>query len=319
MRILVTGGAGYLGSALTPVLLEAGHHVRVLDALLFGGEGLLGVFGHPRFELAKGDVRSDPDVSGALEDVDAVVHLAALVGEPACAADPAVTREVNLGAVERILRLCGERRVGRFVFASTCSNYGITDTSTIADERTPLHPISLYAETKVEAERRVLDRSDRQVAATVLRFATIFGLSPRPRFDLLVNELVRDAVCGREVMVYGPQAWRPFVHVADAARAILAVIGASERSVAGEVFNVGVGNYRKGELAEIVAEMVPEARVTAAPGRQDPRDYRVAFERIRDRIGFRAERDVRSGVREMATALRAGVISDPFGPRHRNA
>ena len=319
MKILVTGGAGYLGSVLTPLLLGSGHEVRVLDALLFGGEGLLGLFGHQGFELAKGDVRSREDVADALEDVDAVVHLAALVGEPACAADPAVTRDVNLAAVEQIVRLSLERGISRFIFASTCSNYGITDRSMTADEDTPLRPISLYAETKVAAEQRVLQASTKQLATTVLRFATIYGLAPRPRFDLLVNELVRDAVCGREITVYGAEAWRPFLHVADAARAVLAVVGASDPSVAGSVFNVGGGNHTKGQLTEIVVEAVPDARVAMSPSRQDPRDYRVAFDRIRERIGFRAERDVRSGVSEMVEALRLGVISDPYSSRYRNA
>lgn len=319
MRILVSGGAGYFGSVLVPLLLDAGHQVRVLDSLLFGGEGLLGAFAHQRFEFAKGDVRSDPDVVAALDDVEAVVHLAALVGEPACAVDPDATRAVNVAAVDRALELCREGGVRHFIFASTCSNYGITGSSEIADEETPLRPISLYAETKVAAERRVVGTADGKLAVTVLRFATIFGLSPRPRFDLLVNELVRDAVCGREVMVYGSQAWRPFVHILDAGRAILSVLRAGEQMTAGRVFNVGVGNYTKGELARIVTEVVPEARMSSAPGRPDPRDYRVAFGRIQDRLGFLAERDVRSGVVEIAAALRAGVISDPFSSKYRNA
>jgi nucleoside-diphosphate-sugar epimerase len=319
VRVTVTGAAGYLGSVLVPLLLASGHEVRGLDSLLFGGEGMLGLIGHPRFTLMKGDVRSDGDLARALDGTDAVVHLAALVGEPACEADPSVTRDVNLGAVQRVVRTCADRGVRRLVFASTCSNYGITDRDIVADEDTPLNPISLYAETKVQAERVVLDAAAAGVAATVMRFATMFGLAPRPRFDLLANELVRDAVCGRDVMVYGQDAWRPFIHVSDAARAITAVLDAEQGLVAGRVFNVGVGNYRKGDLVRMITEVVPHARISAMPGRRDPRDYRVSFDRIRDSIGFTATKDVRAGVAEMAEALSAGVITDPFLPKYRNA
>lgn len=319
MRVTVTGAAGYLGSVLVPMLVASGHEVRGFDSLLFGGEGVLGLIGHPRFTLVKGDVRSDEDVARALDRTDVVVHLAALVGEPACEADPSVTRDVNLGAVQRVVRACVDRGIARLVFASTCSNYGITDRDVVADEETLLNPISLYAETKVQAERVILDAEGAGVARTVMRFATMFGLAPRPRFDLLANELVRDAVCGRDVMVYGVDAWRPFIHVTDAARAITAVLDAEERMVAGRVFNVGVGNYRKGDLARIITEVVPGARISTAQGRTDPRDYRVSFDRIRDSIGFTATKDVKAGVAEMAEALSAGIITDPFGSKYRNA
>src|SRR4029077_1437185 len=214
MKGLVTGGAVYLGSTLVPLLLADGGAVRVLDTLTHGGESLLGVWSHPCFELRRGDVRDGAMVRGAVEGMDAVVHLAAIVGDPACAREPGLARAVNLEASLALIAACRAAGVARLVFASTCSNYGkMRDPGGYVDERSELAPVSLYAETKVAVERAMLDPNVADgVCATPLRFATVFGISPRMRFDLTVNEFTAEMVTRRRLVVFGEQFWRPYVH-----------------------------------------------------------------------------------------------------------
>jgi nucleoside-diphosphate-sugar epimerase len=320
--VLVTGGAGYVGSVLAGDLLAAGHSVRLLDSLAVGdGRSLLHVWGHPRLEVVRGDVRSADDRAAALEGADAVVHLAAIVGDPACARDPELARAVNLEASVALAAQAEHAGAQRFLFASTCSNYGkMADSEAYATEEWELRPVSLYAETKVAAELEVLALATEAFAPTCLRFATVYGASPRMRFDLTVNEFARDALVNGELVVYGEQFWRPYVHVRDAARAVSAVLEAPAEEVGGEVFNVGSSdqNFRKQDLVDLLVERLPETRVERVARTEDPRDYRVSFDKIAGRLGFRAERSVSGGIDEVLGLLRAGLVDDPFGGLYRN-
>jgi nucleoside-diphosphate-sugar epimerase len=321
MRTLVTGGAGYLGSVLSQALIEQGHHVRVLDNLLHGGRALLSIFGHPRFELLVGDVRDPGTVERAVEQVDAVVHLAAIVGDPACARDPEAARAINERGSMRLIEAARAARVRQFVFASTCSNYGrMSDTSVLATEEHELRPLSLYAETKVAIERELLDGRTSPMAVTVLRFATLFGVSPRMRFDLTVNQFVMEMLVRRKLVVFGEQFWRPYVHVRDAARAIATVLGAPADTVRGQVFNVGRTdeNYRKIDLVDIISRRVAGATVEFVSVADDPRDYKVSFERIRSALSFRPTRLVPDGVEEVARVIESGVLGTVDDPTYSN-
>ncbi len=318
MKLLVTGGAGYIGSVLVPELLQHGHRVRVLDNFTFGGESLLGAYDHRAFEVAPGEVRDRDLLRAVLSGVDGVIHLAAVVGDPACAQDPEAARRINLQATCDLIDLGRELGVNRFVFASTCSNYGVSDTTRLADETTPLNPVSLYAETKVAAEEYVMAAAGDRFCATVVRLATVFGLSPRMRFDLLVNEFVRDAVLDRKVVVYGPSSWRPFLHVRDAARAFVACLAAPEPLIRGQVFNVGCGNYRKMELLDLLSQNVPGLRVELAEGKADPRDYRVSFDKIQRLLRFETAYDLKTGIEKITDALARGVIRAPRSRVYRN-
>jgi nucleoside-diphosphate-sugar epimerase len=318
-HVLVTGGAGYVGSVVVDELLERGFRVRALDALLHGSvPSLLQSWGNPRFEFVKGDVRDAETRTRALEGVSAVVHLAAIVGDPACARQPEVAREVNLEGTRSLLTDAEHAGVERFLFASTCSNYGRMDNGDLADETVELKPVSLYAETKVEAEGEVLGRQ--QLAPTCLRFATVYGTSPRMRFDLTVNEFTRDLEVLDELVVFGEQFWRPYVHVRDAASAIALVLEAPLDLVAGEVFNVGdTGeNYRKLDLVEILRERFPNGKVDFVHKDEDPRDYRVSFEKFATRTGFKVERSVEDGIDEVLALVRSGLLDDPYHPVYRN-
>lgn len=321
MKILLTGGAGYLGSILSLQLTKAGHEVRVLDALLYGGESLLPLAGQKGFEFQRGDVRDPKAVRTALQGVDSVVHLASIVGDPACSKDPDLARSVNLDASIALIEEAQKAKVRRFVFASTCSNYGkMADTSVLATEESELRPVSLYAETKVGVEKNLLSLPLEPMAATVMRFSTLYGLSPRMRFDLTVNEFVMEMLLHRKLVVYGEQFWRPYVHVRDAARAVAMVLESRSELVAGQVFNVGDTreNYRKADLLELILERVPDAHVQSVPKAEDPRDYRVSFERIRTKLDYSITRRVKDGIGEIASALESGLIDNPKNPAHYN-
>ena len=314
MKVLVTGGAGYVGSVLVPALLERGHEVRVLDQLLHGGDSLLGVWSAPGFSFVRGDVRDPAAHAEALDGVDAVVHLAAIVGDPACAREPELARAVNLDGSLALIAAAERAGVSRFVFASTCSNYGrMADPSTFVTEDSALAPVSLYAETKVAVERALLSRPrGSSMNATALRFATVFGVSPRMRFDLTVNEFTLAMIRDRRLVVFGEQFWRPYVHVRDVARAVTLILEAAAKAVNGAVFNVGATaeNYRKQDLVALIKPHAPEAVIEYVRRDEDPRDYRVSFDRIAA-LGFEITATVPDGIAEVARLVHAGIVPEP--------
>ena len=309
MRVLVTGGAGYIGSVLVPVLLEAGHDVTVYDSLMFGGESLLNVWHHPAFNFVKGDFREIV----AFGDVDAVVHLAALVGEPACERDEVETKIVNHEATVALAEATCKSGVKHFLFASTCSNYGKAGGE--ADESSPLVPLSTYAEMKIAAEQDLLTMQSDGFRVLVMRFATAYGLSPRMRFDTLLNEFCRDAVCKGWLDVRNPESWRPFVHVRDIARYVLLLL---EYEGCSGIYNVGGHNLCKMDIAEECARETGAA-VEYSTGKTDPRDYRVSFAKLQNEFGVETLYTPERGIREVVTALRDSVFLDPLSSRYGNA
>jgi nucleoside-diphosphate-sugar epimerase len=320
--VLVTGGAGYIGSVLVRALLARGYRVRVLDQLLAGGESLLEVLPDERFEFLRGDVRDAATVARAVAGCHAVAHLAAIVGDPACRANPDLARSTNLDGSRLLLEAAIRARVPRFVFASTCSNYGkMPDPNACVDEQSPLAPVSLYAETKVAFERDLKARGDADgIATTSLRFSTVYGVSPRIRFDLTVNEFTRELALGRELVIFGEHFWRPYCHVRDLAGSVITTIEADASRVAGEVFNVGdtAENYTKKMIAEALLRQVPDGRIRYVPRTEDPRDYRVSFEKIRRVLGFQISRRVPDGIAEILRLLRSGLLSNPDAPQYAN-
>ena len=314
-HVLVAGGAGYVGNVLVRRLLAAGCRVRVLDRLLFGhGAAVAGLVEEPDFSLHHGDICQQEDVEAALEDVTDVVLLAALVGDPISRKYPVLTRQVNVDGAELLLEAADRKGVERFVFTSTCSNYGLRDTDEPATEESELAPLSPYAETKVEFERHVLEQAERRaICPTVLRIATAYGLSPRMRFDLTISEFTRTLTIGEELVVYDADTWRPYCHVADISRAIMAVLESDPDQVRGEVFNVGHSdeNYTKRMVVETVQESLNgEGRVSFTEGGFDARNYRVSFDKIGSALGFEALERVPQTVDRLVQAIRAGVFDD---------
>jgi nucleoside-diphosphate-sugar epimerase len=322
MNILVTGGAGYVGSVLVQSLLSDGHCVRVLDKLMYGGDALLGVWCHEKFHFIHGDAGDSTCVVKAIDGVDAVVHLAAIVGDPACSKHKELAVATNRVASLNLLEQCRKVGVKRFIFASTCSNYGkMADPNGFIEETAELRPVSLYAETKVDVERAVLDpRKTGDVCGTALRFATVFGVSPRMRFDLTVNEFTMEMLVKKHLMVFGEQFWRPYVHVCDVARAVTGVLQAPENQVRNNVFNVGSTeqNYQKQQLVEMILRHVPDAKVEYVHKNEDPRDYRVSFAKIERELGYRTTRTVEQGILEVVELVRSGVVGDFENVKYRN-
>lgn len=315
MKVIVTGGAGYIGAVVTGHLLAYGMEVTVFDSLVYGGESLLAFFAHPRFRFIQGDVRHPEILAKAIAGADAVVHLAAIVGEAACAIDEAAAWSVNYGGAESVLAAARKCGVPRLIFVSTCSNYGISDPGEIADENCPLRPISGYARAKVAAEQHVLANSG-DVCALVLRLGTICGLSPRMRFDLLVSEMARSAVLGDPIQVFAPAAWRPFLHIADAAGAILKCLEAPSELVRGKIYNVVGENCQKKHLADLVLKHYPATTIAITEKQADLRDYRASGERIRRELGYITRYTVENAFIETAAAVAAGIFRDPRWPGH---
>ena len=322
MRVLITGGAGYVGSTLTPLLLDEGHKVRVLDRLAFGGESLLGFWAHPNFEFLRGDIRESASLRDAVRDCDAVVHLAAIVGDPACAREPELARSVNLDSSMALIEASRKAGVQRFVFASTCSNYGkMKDATQFVNEESELSPVSLYAESKVAVEQSLLGGAGEDGwCPTPLRFATVFGVSARMRFDLTVNEFTLEMITKKRLVVFGEQFWRPYVHVFDAARAIALVLSSRKEAVARRVFNVGSTdqNLQKQQIVELIRPVAPDAVIEFVHKNEDPRDYRVSFDRILTELGYKTTRSVVDGIVEVAKLVRSGAISNLADSRYRN-
>jgi nucleoside-diphosphate-sugar epimerase len=323
--VLVTGGAGYVGSGLLGVLLAEGYRVIAVDKLAFGGEALLPVWGHPHLRFHRCDICDYPQFDRILETErpDAVIHLAAIVGDPACKRDPETATRVNWEASRRLIDRCIALEIRRFALASTCSNYGrMSDPGAYVDERSELAPVSLYAELKVRLERYLLEELPRRgsFSPVALRFATVYGLSPRMRFDLTVNEFAKELAMERELVVYGEQFWRPYCHVSDFARAFVAVLRAADAQVAYRVYNVGdTGqNYTKQMIVEELRRIAPAARIRRVAQVDDPRDYRVNCDLIGRELGFSITRTVPQGLREVFDVVRQGVIADPDEQRYYN-
>lgn len=327
-HILVTGGAGYIGSLLTAELLRLGYQVTVIDTLLYSGESLLGFLHNPNFHFAKADVTEPGAVRSSLRrdwsKPDTVVHLAAIVGFPAC---QAVGRQAawkyNVEATKMVFEQAARLGAGRFVFASTYSNYGLSADGKPVTEESPLNPQSLYAETKIAAEEYLLSQKGSTGAPLIFRQATLYGISPRTRFDLIINQFVLDAYSHRELIIYQRGYSRSFVHVQDVVRGITMGIEASEKKTRGHIYNLGTenGNYTKDEIVGLVMKRLPETVVTYKDLTfgGDLRDITVSFEKIRRVLGFQASLTADDGVREVVHALRTGLIRNPHDERYRNA
>jgi nucleoside-diphosphate-sugar epimerase len=327
-HILITGGAGYIGSLLTSELLRQNYQVTVADSLLFGGESLVSFLHHPNFHFVKADVTEKRAVKDSLkpewQKPDAMIHLAAIVGFPAC---QAVGRQVawkyNVEATKMVFEQSADLGVERFVFASTYSNYGLSESGRPVTEESPLNPQSLYAETKIASEEYLLGQKDAPCAPLLFRFATLYGLSPRTRFDLIVNQFVLEAFTKRALIIYQRGYSRSFVHIRDVARGVIMGLEAEESKIRGQVFNLGTdnGNYSKDDIVRLVLKRMPEVTVEYKDLTfgGDMRDITVSFAKIKDVLGFDTTLDVDDGIRELLFALKTGIIQNPQDTRYRNA
>ncbi|MDZ4784556.1 MAG: NAD-dependent epimerase/dehydratase family protein [bacterium] len=309
-KVLVIGGAGYIGSQLCRDLIAKGYRVRILDTFMFGRESIKDIENNPLIDIIEGDFRNIESVVKAMSRIDAVIHLGGIVGDPACSVDDDLTIDINLTATKMLAEICKSFKVERFIFASSCSVYGASANDELLNEESPLNPVSLYAKTKIASERVLMEMVAPDFTPVILRFATLFGLSPRPRFDLFINLATAKAVRDHKFTVFGGSQYRPFVHVKDISKALVAVLAAPAEIVKGQIINIGneANSLTIGEAGNLVAEIVPGTSVELNTKVEDSRHYRVSFEKLRRLLGLSLDVSVQQGIAEMATALESGSL-----------
>lgn len=319
-HVLVVGGAGYVGSMLVRMLLDRGWRVRVLDNMLYNQNSLSGI-DNPHFSLVKGDVTNLNDVVEAIEGIDAVVYLAEIVGDAACAYRPQRTLKTNYLAVTNMAHLCAYLNINRFVYTSSCSVYGGSkDPLQLLSEDSQVNPVSYYGRMKTMAEQALLGIASPLFAPTILRLATVFGYSYRPRFDLVVNAFTKNAYFKKEIEVFGGDQWRPNVHVKDVALSIIKVLEAPLENVSRQIFNVGANseNYRIRDIARLVKDIFPEITVTQNTLSQDARNYRVDCSKIKSHLAFQPSFGVAQGIGELKEIFEHKKVIDPDNTAYSN-
>jgi nucleoside-diphosphate-sugar epimerase len=308
--LLISGGAGYIGSALVSrVLRDTNWHVKVFDDLMYGGNSLFQFYNFDRFSFIKGDLRKF-QLEKILGGVDYVVNLAALVGEPICKKYPKEAKEINYEANLNLAKNCESLGISRYLMMSTCSNYGLRENQEMLTEEDELQPISLYSETKVESEKKLLNEFS-NLPTIILRASTAYGMASRIRFDLLLHQFIFEAWVKKQINLFGANSWRPMVHVDDIARAIVISLTKNEQISHKDVFNVGSNdqNFKKIQLAKMVAERL-NVDIVESESKKDPRDYRVSFDKIVTELGFNTIHNPKESIEQIAASLENGLIDE---------
>jgi len=310
--VLVIGGAGYIGSVLIRLLLKNGYYVKIFDSLLYGDASIKELYKHPKLELVAGDTRNIRAVNDAVNGVNTIVHLGEIVGDPACALDEEYTLSVNFTGTENIVQTAGKTEVERFIYASSCSVYGFGTKP--FNEKSSVNPLSLYAKTKLECEKMILSLQKAGKTAVVLRLATVFGWSPRIRFDLVVNYFCLRAFLRKKIEILGGNQWRPFIHVQDVAIVILKAIGAPVLNVKGHILNVGGNNLniKLQKLADLITNEFGGPEVESVKTRKDRRSYRVDFSKIEKLLNFIPTRDISNGIGEIKHYLERNTMQKKY-------
>jgi len=309
-HILIIGGAGYIGSVLVRLLLNSGYRVRVLDNFLYEQKSLDEVRNHPMLDIHVGDSREVSSVVQSMDGIDAVVHLGEIVGDPACAVNDDVTIQINIAATRMIAEAAKGYGIRRFIYVSSCSVYGASDD--VLNEDSALEPLSLYAKAKVAAEESLKTLVGTDFHPVILRLATVYGFSPRPRFDLVVNLLTAKGIQEQEITVIGGDQWRPFVHVRDVSRSIKMILESPLGDIACIVYNVGSNNqnYTIREVAQIIQPLIPGSRIVELDEHYDLRNYKVSFDKIATDIGFSCQYRLENGINEIRNAYLNGKVVD---------
>jgi len=320
-KVLIIGGAGYLGSVLSRELLKKKYTVIVLDNLIYGDYGIRELYKNKNFEFKKGDMRNITDIVEAIKGIDATIHLGALVGDPAGTINPQKTLETNYHATDMIVRICKYHQINRFLFASTCSVYGKgASKDGLLDEESPVAPLSLYAETKIEAEKIILGAAESNFSPTIFRMATIFGYSPRMRFDLVANLLIAKAYFENILPIFGGNQYRPLIHVRDASSAYIKCLETPINQVNGQIFNLGSNdmNYRIVDLGKEIQEICSSAKMELRKEVSDLRSYRVDFSKIKKVLNYNVKFTIQKGAEKLIEKFKAGFFKDFMEKKYSN-
>lgn len=318
--VLITGGAGYIGSILSRKLLKKDYRVKVIDKLLFGDDSIKKLYRNPNFQFIKGDIQKAEDIDRAIEDADAVVHLAAIVGDPACAAQQDTAIKTNYLSTVNLARACKYNNINKFLFASTCSVYGAGDSQQLT-EGSKLNPVSIYAESKIYAEKELVKLTDENFMPIIFRFATIYGLSSRMRFDLVINLLTMKAFTEKEILIFGGNQWRPFIHVKDVARGLVKCLETPFAKMNGQIFNLGSGeeNYQISDLGNLIKKIMPETKVDEIQkDKDDQRTYNVCFDKAKQVFDFSPSKTVKDGIQEIYDMFQKGKFINPKDSKYYN-
>jgi nucleoside-diphosphate-sugar epimerase len=321
--VLVTGGAGYIGSCVTRHFLNKGLKVIVVDNLLFDPTSIMSFMGYKNYKFYKGDINDTNFIKNIFNEnkIDYVIHLAAIVGENACKKDKNLTKKVNIDGTKSIFNISNEYKVKKFIFFSTCSSYGIQDTGILAHENSPLNPISLYAESKIGMEEYITSNSNSDTKYTILRPSTVHGPSPRMRFDLIVNHIVKDSVIFKKVDIYGGSLWRPLMWVGDAARAVYKVLSDASKISENNVYNMGNNgfNLRKIEIAEILKnKFLHDLKINEHGKDADLRSYKVDFSKIEKDLSFKHEKTIDAAMEELIFIYKSKIFLNYNSKKFRN-
>ena len=302
-KILLIGGAGYIGTVLIRYLLDKKYHVTCLDSLIYNNSYSLQEFEKINgFNFVLGDLRNDLLVNELLGKCDATIILAGLVGDPITKKYPEFSKKVNSIGTKKLIDNCKNKKIEKLLFVSTCSNYGLSNNDLLLNEEAELKPLSLYAQQKVEVEKYILSqKNNTDYSPTILRFATAFGLSPRMRFDLTINQFTKSIFKDEKLEVYDANTWRPYCHVKDFAKILERILDANKQTTDFQVFNVGSNrnNFTKKQIVEKIFKFIPNNKVTFTDKKKDPRNYKVDFSKIGKILNFKIEYTINDGIEEM--------------------
>ena len=298
-KVLITGGSGYIGTHLTEMFLKSDYEVILLDNHIYGNHGISHLREHTKLTIIEGDIANIKDVVKSLQGVDIIIALAAIVGDPACSVNPQETLNLNYESSKILVETANFYGVKKLVFASSCSVYGVGGDELLTEE-SPLNPVSLYAKTRIMSENIIFERCE-SVSPVILRLSTVFGYSPRMRFDLVVNLLTVKAIVEKNFQIFGGNQWRPFIHCKDVAQAFYLAATASQSVTDRQIFNIGSSdlNYQLKDIGAFIKKHVPDTTYDILKGNVDERNYKVSFDKIKQQLGFSPEYDLESGIQEM--------------------
>ena len=312
-KILLIGGAGYIGTVLAKYLLDREFDVKIYDNLIYNSDTSKEFLKkNKNIQFVNGDILQIFNKKDIFDGIDIVVLLAGLVGDPITKKYPDLSIKINTDGNKLVINEAIKTGIKKFIYISTCSNYGLIPDNHEADENYKLNPISSYAKSKVEIESYLLSKETDNFSPTVLRFATAFGISPRMRFDLTINEFIFEMLHRKELLVYDPDTWRPYCHVLDFARLILDVINDKNKNTKGEIFNAGSNknNYTKRQIVELISKHIKNCKVTYHEKGSDPRNYKVNFDKVNQYLNFVTKYDVEDNILDMINTIKNYKITD---------